>query len=98
MPKPSHSIVEFSKPMALPGAIAGAAIAVGVPAVTMIYGSHLSSACQMVVILSGLLLGAGIAFVAAFFAAVMPSSVRGGPESAAAESKPELVAIDEQAK
>jgi hypothetical protein len=73
----SNTVVEFSKPMALPGAIAGAVIAVGVPAVTMVYGRQLPPAWQMVVILCGLGLGAAIAFVSAFFAAVMPTSVRG---------------------
>lgn len=70
-----RTIVEYNKPIALPGAIAGTAIALGVPAITMIWGRYLPVGLQMLIILLGLGLGVLIALTSAFFGTVMPSSV-----------------------
>lgn len=73
-----RTIVEFNKPIAMPGAIAGTAIALGVPAITMIWGRYLPVGLQMLIILMGLGLGVLIALTSAFFGTVMPSSVNNG--------------------
>jgi hypothetical protein len=70
--------VEFgNKASALPGAISGAAIAVGVPAVTLILGKSLASGVQLTIILVGVGVGGLIALTATFFSLVIPSKVNG---------------------
>jgi hypothetical protein len=70
--------VEFGRGgSACAGTAAGALIAVGVPAVTMIWGKNLPSAAELTVIFVGIGVGGLIALTTAFFHAVMPSRVGG---------------------
>ncbi|HEX4055698.1 MAG TPA: hypothetical protein VHX86_15650 [Tepidisphaeraceae bacterium] len=71
-----HDCVQFgNKSSSLPGAIAGAAIAIGVPAVTLIWGGHLAASVQLTVVILGVSVGGLIALTATFFSLVIPSSV-----------------------
>jgi hypothetical protein len=73
-----ETAVEFgTRGSAIPGSVAGAAIAVGVPAVTLIWGHNLSPGQEMAVIFVGIGVGGLIALTTAFFHAVMPSRVGG---------------------
>src|SRR5580658_6893944 len=68
MNEDERECVEFgNKSSALPGAISGAAIAVGVPAVTLILGKSLASGVQLTIILVGVGVGGLIALTATFF-------------------------------
>lgn len=70
--------VEFGSRMAaLPGAIAGAVIAVGVPAVTLFFGRTLAPTLQVTMVLVGVGVGGLIALTATFFSLVIPSRVNG---------------------
>ena len=73
-----NECVEFgNKTSALPGAISGAAIAIGVPAVTLVLGKSLASSVQLTIILVGVGVGGLIALTATFFGLVIPSKVNG---------------------
>jgi hypothetical protein len=73
-----NECVEFAgKSSALPGAIAGAFIAVGVPAVTLFFGRGLASSLQLTIVLVGVGVGGLIALTATFFSLVIPSKVNG---------------------
>jgi len=78
MNETNRDSVEFGdKSSAGPGAISGAAIAVGVPAVTLIWGHALAPSVQMVVVIVGVAVGGLISLTATFFSLVIPSSVKG---------------------
>jgi hypothetical protein len=76
--KEDNSVEFNNKASSLPGAIAGAAIAIGVPAVALIYGGHLSANLQLTIVILGIAVGGLIALTATFFGLVMPSSVNHG--------------------
>lgn len=70
--------VEFcNRTSAIPGAISGAVIAIGVPAVTLVLGKSLGPSVQLVVILVGVAIGGLIALTSTFFSLVIPSKVNG---------------------
>jgi hypothetical protein len=73
-----NECVEFgNKASALPGALSGAAIAIGVPIVTLTLGKSLAPAVQLTVILVGVGVGGLIALTSTFFSLVIPSKVNG---------------------
>jgi hypothetical protein len=81
--------VEFGNRMsAVPGAIAGAIIAVGVPAVTLFFGKGLSQGLQLAIVLTGVGVGGLIALTATFFSLVIPSKVNGCGVCRCGRSKP----------
>ena len=71
-----NECVEFgNKASAFPGALSGAAIAIGVPGATMILGKSLASGAQLTIILVGIGVGGMIALTSTFFSLVIPSKV-----------------------
>jgi hypothetical protein len=78
MSEDERECVEFgNKASAFPGALAGAAIAIGVPGATMILGKSLASGAQLTIILVGIGVGGLIALTSTFFSLVIPSKVNG---------------------
>ena len=57
------------------GLLAGVAIALGLPAIVLIYGQSLGPVVLTVVLILSLMIGGLVAGVAAFFSLVMPSVV-----------------------
>ncbi len=77
--------VLFSALIPFAGLLGGVAIAVGLPYVTLVYGSggadaatSLSTAAQTGIIILALLIGGAVAFCSAFFGIVIPRRVAGG--------------------
>jgi hypothetical protein len=78
MAENENECVEFGNKMsAMPGAISGAAIAIGVPIVTLTLGKELGSSIQLTIILVGVAVGGLIALTSTFFSLVIPSKVNG---------------------
>jgi hypothetical protein len=75
------SNVQFNAAVVIiPGLIAGVLIALGVPAIILIWGHSLSPNMQITAILTGVGFGGLIGVVSAFFGAVIPSSVNHGTD------------------
>ena len=79
--KKSIGPVKFNRRGASLGVIGGAMVTVGLPWIILAYGQHLHVAIQTTVIILSLLIGGVTVLVAAFFGAVMPSSVGGVEKS-----------------
>lgn len=78
-----HEEVRFSgAKTSLFGVAAGTLIALGVPYLVLVYGQFLGPGVVTLVLLGALIVGGGIALVAAFFGAVMPVVVRDNSNSA----------------
>ena len=78
--KPSRTGVTFSSTLiGIFGLVAGIVIATGVPAMILVMPSAttLSSGATAAVIITALVMGAGIATVSAFFGIVIPNKVGG---------------------
>ena len=67
--------VRFGKGLAWFGAVAGLAIAVGLPALLLIYGQSLGAVATTIVIVMALIAGGTLAAVSVFFGTVIPSGV-----------------------
>ena len=75
-----HANIRFSGPsMAIAGLLAGTAMFLGLPAIVLIWGSHLHGGIQVTIILMGILLGGLVATTAACFGTVSPSQGSGKP-------------------
>lgn len=67
--------VKFSRSAAPLGVIGGAAVAVGLPLIILVFGQHLHVAMQSMVIVMALMLGGLTVLLAALSGAIMPTSV-----------------------
>jgi len=67
--------LRFAVKLALPGMLAGVAIAVGVPYVVLAHGPQLSGVVHTILIICSLLLGSLVALVAVFFGTVIPKEM-----------------------
>ena len=65
--------VRFSKGMALAGVVGGVVIAVGLPALLILFGQFLGVVVITILSVLALITGGGLAVVSAFFGTVMPS-------------------------
>ncbi len=70
-------IVRFSSAASIFGSIAGVAIAIGVPYVILVHGQSLGSQTQVTFLWLGIISGAVISAMSAFFGLVLPSQVGG---------------------
>lgn len=70
--------VKFGGGMAMAGVFGGVAIAVGLPAVLVLWGRHLPATLVGGIIIIALTLGSIAVIVSGFFASVMPKEVEGG--------------------
>lgn len=72
-----NKVVQFGgHTVALAGLFAGAAIAVCVPAVLVIFRGELSEATVIILSILALIIGGGVAAIAAFFGSVIPTFVK----------------------
>lgn len=72
------SIQFKSRSVGLIGVLGGAAIAIGLPAVVLLYGAMLGTAFQAILVILALVGGGIVAWVGAFFGIVMPMAGRPG--------------------
>jgi ABC-type branched-subunit amino acid transport system permease subunit len=71
-----HGSVKFNgATIAFVGVIAGVAIAIAVPYMALVYGQSLGQVVVTIVVLAALCIGGAISLVAAFFGAVIPTTV-----------------------
>ncbi len=76
-----HEMVRFSATGAsVSGALAGAAIAIGVPWVLLTHGQALGSSTQTLLVWVAVVMGGVTTMMSAFFGLVMPSQVGGAAE------------------
>ena len=72
----SHETVRFGgRWIGVAGVLSGLAIALGLPAIVLIYGQSLGHTVLTIVVILSLIIGGGVALVAAFFSLVIPSVV-----------------------
>jgi hypothetical protein len=70
--------VQFGRGMAAAGVPAGVAIALGLPALLLIFGQFLGAIVITILIVLALIIGGGLAIVSAFFGTVIPKEVTHG--------------------
>jgi hypothetical protein len=93
-----HESVKFNGAwISIIGVISGVAIAVGVPYMALSVGQFLGPTVVTIIVLTALVVGGGVALVAAFFGTVIPRTVEerkgdSGIHKAAAPA--EVVSID----
>jgi hypothetical protein len=77
-----HESIKFNgAKISLLGVIAGVAIAIAVPYMALIYGQFLGPVVVTIIVLTALCIGGVIALVAAFFGAVIPTTVEDKKDS-----------------
>ena len=69
----SEPKVRFSKGLALAGLVGGVVIAVGLPALLILFGQFLGAGTITALTIIALITGGGLATVSAFFGTIMPS-------------------------
>ncbi|MGA2266635.1 MAG: hypothetical protein ABSH10_09445 [Phycisphaerae bacterium] len=78
MPRSGGHVQFGGKPAALIGVLGGTAIAVGLSALTLLYGQHLGAVSEVIIIILAVLFGAGLAIVSAVLGIVIPTTAGGG--------------------
>lgn len=70
--------VEFRKGLAAAGLPAGVAIALGLPALLLLYGQFLGAIAITILVALAVVFGGGLAIVSTFFGTIMPKEVTHG--------------------
>jgi hypothetical protein len=84
--KGQQEVVRFSTTgAAVAGALAGVAIAIGVPWVILAFGQVLGAHTQLILVWVGVIMGGLISLTSAFFGLVMPSQVGHNPSELMAQ-------------
>jgi hypothetical protein len=65
--------VKFGKSLALAGVIGGVVIAVGLPALLVLFGQFLGAGIITALTIIALMTGGGLAIISAFFGTVIPN-------------------------
>ena len=72
------SDIHFSRGISVLGILAGTAIAIAVPGIVLIHGTHLNSWSETVLVILGVLLGSCVCAISVVVGIAMPNVIKNG--------------------